>query len=104
MASVRETIEWSYKDIKTLWIYCDYRHALKLRNQPIAKILFVCLLLRNAYVTLNGSQVGDYLDMLPPTLEEWTAQGPQARPLPNSSIFSPNYQPNNENGEGEEEE
>ena len=55
---------------------------LKLRNQPVAKIMFVCMLLRNAYVTMNGSQVSEYLISLPPSFEHWVSQGPSARPLP----------------------
>ena len=90
-SSVREIIEWSYKEVKSLWKYCDYKHVLQLRNQPVAKIFFVCLLLRNVYVTIHGSQVGTYMDMMPPTLEEWTEQGQQARPLPNNNIWSPDF-------------
>ena len=44
MASVREIVEWSYKDVKQLWKYCDFDQGLKLRKQPVAKIIFVCLL------------------------------------------------------------
>ena len=91
MASVREAIEWSYKDVKQLWKYCDYKHILQLRKQPVAKIFFICLLLRNVYVTLHGSQVSDYFTMMPPTLEEWTSQGMQAHPIPNNHIFGDNY-------------
>jgi hypothetical protein len=90
-SSVREIIEWSYKETKQLWKYCDYEHVLKLRNQPVSKIFFVCLLLRNVYVTIHGSQVSTYMSMMPPTLEEWTEQGPQARPLPDNNIWSPNF-------------
>jgi len=108
MSSVRETVEWSYKDVKVLWKYCDYRHVLHLRNQPVAKIFFVCMLLRNAYVTLHGSQISEYMFMLPPTFEEWVAQGPSARPIPNNSIFSNNYEPPSEesssDSDDEEEE
>ena len=82
MAAVRETIEWSYKDLKTTWKYCDYKHALKIRNQPLGKIFFVCMLLRNAHVTLNGNQTCDYFICHPPNLEHWLSQGPKARPLP----------------------
>ena len=32
------------------------------------------------------------MNMMPPSLEEWTEQGPNARPLPTNNIFSPNYQ------------
>ena len=77
IASCRETVEWTYKDDKGQWKYCDYKNVLQLRGQPVAKIMFICLLLRNAYVTLNGSQVSEYLVMMPPSFEEWTSQGPQ---------------------------
>ena len=82
MAAVRETIEWSYKDLKTTWKYCDYKHALKIRNQPLGKIFFVCMLLRNAHVTLNGNQTCDYFICHPPSLEHWLSQGLRAKPLP----------------------
>ena len=82
MAAVRETIEWSYKDLKTIWKYCDYKHALKIRNQPLGKIFFVCMLLRNAHVILNGNQTSDYFVCHPPSLEHWLSQGRNARPLP----------------------
>ena len=45
IAAIREPIEWNYKDLKTLWKYLDYRNVLKLRNQPVAKFVFVCMLL-----------------------------------------------------------
>lgn len=47
----------------------DYKEGLKIRKQPVAKIMFICLLLRNAYVTMNSGQAGLYMSMLPPTLE-----------------------------------
>ena len=91
MASVRETVEWSYKDSKTLWKYCDYKHCLKIRQQPLGKIIFVSMLLRNAFITLCGSQILEYLDILPPSLENWTSQGPRARPIPQNSCFHPDF-------------
>ncbi len=93
MASVREIIEWPYKDEKGPWKYIDYKHVLKLNQQPIGKIVFICMLLRNAHVCLNGCQGGEYLDMLPSTLEEWTSQGSCAHPFPNTCIWSPTYIP-----------
>jgi hypothetical protein len=86
-SSVRESIEWNYKDLKTTWKYIDYKHALKLQNQPVAKMIFVCLLLRNAHVTMNGCQSSAYFSLQPPTFEDWTAAGPQAFPLPDNLIF-----------------
>ena len=93
MASVREAIEWSYKDLKVLWKYCDYKDALQLRKQPVCKIFFVCMLLRNAHITMNGCQANPYFVMMPPTFEHWVSQGPDARPIPTNSTFSPNYRP-----------
>lgn len=92
MSSVRETVEWSYKDVKGMWKYLDYRHVMKLRQQPVAKIMFVCMLLRNAYVTMNACQTAEYLDILPPTLEQWLSQGLRAHPLPSNCVFSDDYE------------
>lgn len=104
MAACRETIEWSYKDLKTIWKYCDYKHVLKIYGQPVGKIVFVCMLLRNAHVTVRGSQVREYFNMLPPTLEEWLSQGPQAHPIPQDSIFSPDYQVRNIDSDDESDD
>ncbi len=35
----------------------------------------------------------EFFEMMPPTLEEWTSQGPRAHPLPSTCIWSPNYEP-----------
>ena len=64
IASCRETVKWTYKDDKGQWKYCDYKHVLQLRGQPVAKIMFICLL------TLNGSQVSEYLQHHISTIEE----------------------------------
>ena len=40
---------------------------------------------------MNGSQTSLYFDMPPPTFEEWVAQGSQAHPIPDNSIFIPNF-------------
>ena len=107
MSSVRESAEHSYCQGKDLWKYTDYKHVLQLYKQPIAKIIFVTLLLRNAYVTMNASQISEYFLMAPPTLADWTFHGPKARPLPSNCIFSPNYvRPHNfeDNDDVEDEE
>ena len=38
-SSVRETVEFTYKDTKGQWKYCDYKHVLRLRQQPFGSIL-----------------------------------------------------------------
>jgi hypothetical protein len=86
-ASVRQSIEWNYKDIKTQWKYCDYKHALKLHNQPLSKIFLVCILLRNAYTTMNACETALFFNCPAPDFETWIAQGPKGRPIPDDSIF-----------------
>ena len=103
MASVRESAEWSYKDLKGQWKYCDYNHVLQLTKQPVFKIVFVCILLRNAYVSMHGSQATEYFVDLPPSFEEWVEQGPHARPLPPTSIFSPDYVPPSDDEDEDED-
>lgn len=108
LSSVRETVEWSYKDVKMLWKYCDYKHVLQMRKQPVAKIMFVCMLMRNAYVTMNACQTAEFLDMMPPSLEDWLSQGPCAHPLPSNCVWSedyeiPDYISDDEDSENEED-
>jgi hypothetical protein len=91
IAAIREPIEWDYKDLKTMWKYMDYKHVLSLKKQPIAKIVFVSMLLRNAHVTMNGNQTAHYFLCQPPTLEQWLSQGPRAKEIPIDSIFHPNH-------------
>jgi hypothetical protein len=97
LSSVRETIEWDYKDLKTYWKYLDYKHALQLRRQPLGKIMLVCLLLRNAMNTMIPNQTAQYFNCIPPSFDEWTAQGPRAKPIPEDCIFNLNFNYYNDN-------
>jgi hypothetical protein len=90
-SSIREPIEWNYKDLKVMFKYMDYKHFMKLRNQPLAKIVFVCLLLRNAYNTMNPGQTSQYFVCDPPTFEDWVSQGPKAHPLPDNLKFNKSF-------------
>ena len=76
-SSVRECIEWGYRDIKERWRALDYKKLLRIRNMPVGKMFAFALLLKNAHCCLNGNQTSNYFDCLPPTLVEWTSQGPR---------------------------
>jgi hypothetical protein len=93
MSAIREQIEWNYKDLKMLWKYLDYKHVLKLRKQPVAKIVFVCMLLRNAHCSIYGNESSEYFNITPPSFEEWLSQGPDALPIPNDIIWSRTPEP-----------
>jgi hypothetical protein len=71
LASVRETIEWEYKDLKTYWKYCDYRHVLKIKGQPVGKIVFVSMLLRNLHSCMYANQAVKYFSFAGPPLHEY---------------------------------
>jgi hypothetical protein len=92
MSSVRESVEWGYKDLKTIWKVCDWRNVLKLRDQPVAKIMFVCFLLKNIHTTFYACQTAVHFLIQPPTFEDYISQGPKAHPIPNDIIFSDNYE------------
>lgn len=104
MSSCRQTIEWDYKDVKMMWKYCDYSTALQLRKQDIGEIFFLCLLLRNAHVCLNACQAAEYFDLHPPSLELWTSQGMNAKPLPPDSPWNPYYVPDLSDADNSDEE
>jgi len=104
MSSVRECIEWDYQHLKTQWKYMDYKHVLKLRNQPVGKIVFVCMLLRNAHCSMNASQTSEYFSLKPPSFEDWVSAGPRAYPIPEDNpIFMVRENPNTTREVGAEE-
>jgi DDE superfamily endonuclease len=78
MGSCREVIEWDYGNLGQQWKALDYRHGLKMRKQPVAKMYLVGMLLRNSYNCQNHGQTSLYFNCPPPTLHEWTAGGPRA--------------------------
>jgi hypothetical protein len=96
MSSVRESIEWSYKDMKTLWKACTFKSCLKIRRQPLPKIFFVCFLLRNIHCTFYQCQSAGYFTFPAPEFEHYISQGKKGRPLPDDSIFSVNYRLQND--------
>lgn len=77
MSSCRETIEWDYGNVGYMWKLLDYKHGLKIRTMPIGKLYLTAMILRNAYVTMNGCQTSTFFRLLPPSFFDWVAQGPQ---------------------------
>lgn len=57
----------------------------------MAKIVFVCFLLKNIYATLYANITSNYFLLLPPEFEDYIGQGPQAKPIPEDSLFNDNY-------------
>ena len=73
MSTTRESIEWSYGELKQMFPFLLEKEKLKLMNMPIREIYFTCLLLRNCLNCLYGSKTSAYFELIPPSLEEYMA-------------------------------
>ena len=74
--------------MEALWL----QTCVTITKTASGKIFFICLLLRNIYVTLHGSQASNYFTMAPPTLEEFSSQRISAHLIPPTNIFSEHYE------------
>lgn len=74
MSSMREAVEWSYKDLKQMWTRNDFARSLKVRQAPISLIYISSTLLLNFKTCIeNGGQVGAYFNCSSPTLNAYIA-------------------------------
>ncbi|KAH9112469.1 hypothetical protein AeMF1_013204 [Aphanomyces euteiches] len=73
MSSVRESVEWSFHIIKSLWGYVSVDKKMKVRNSPVGMFWLVAALLTNCNTCLKpqGNQISMYFGLRPPTLEEY---------------------------------
>ncbi|KAF0742647.1 hypothetical protein Ae201684_002350 [Aphanomyces euteiches] len=73
MSSVRESVEWSFHIIKSLWGYVSVDKKMKVRNSPVGMFWLVAALLTNCNSCLKpqGNQISMYFGLRPPTLEEY---------------------------------
>jgi hypothetical protein len=77
MPSCRQSIEWNYGDLKYKWSFINQNKNLQLSNQLVISTVICVMLFINAHVTLNGNITSDYFNYLPPTLANWTKDGPR---------------------------
>jgi hypothetical protein len=80
MSSCRESIEWNYGEVGRFWPLVDYKEVLQMRKMPVGAMVLTAMILRNALNTITPFQTSTYFHLNPPTLEQWLAQGPNARP------------------------
>jgi hypothetical protein len=72
MSKVRESVEWNFGRMKTLWAFITFKNLQKIMLSPVAKIVGVAMLLTNCHCCYNkGNQISSYFNMQPPTLEEY---------------------------------
>ena len=72
MSSVREAVNWTYKDIKQLWTTQDYNRQLNVRLSPVALLYQTAAILWNFRVCMSGGgQESSYFNCQPPSLSEY---------------------------------
>lgn len=71
MSSLRVCVEWKFSKIIAQFPFVDYKKNLKLYKQGVSKYFKVATILTNCHTCLYGSQVCDYFECDPPTLEEY---------------------------------
>lgn len=79
MATVRESVEWSFGKLVTIWAYLDYRKKLKLRQAPLGVVFGVCALLTNLHTCYYGSEVSHFFGVAPPSPSQYLNGEPDAR-------------------------
>ncbi len=71
MSAVREAVEWGFGKVTQYFRYIDFKPGLKVLLSPVGKYYRIAVLLANSHTCLNGSQVSEYFDCHPPTLEDY---------------------------------
>ncbi len=71
LSSCRQTIEWDYGNLATMWSYLDFKKVLRMRRMKIANAYISGLILRNANNTFYGCNTSLFFKCLPPSFEAW---------------------------------
>jgi hypothetical protein len=73
MSSVRESVEWGFGRIKTLWEFMNWDKKQRARQSPVGKTFQVAVLLTNCHTCLQplGNQISMYFGLKPPSLQEY---------------------------------
>ncbi|KAF0730070.1 hypothetical protein AaE_009328 [Aphanomyces astaci] len=72
MSRVRQSVEWNFKILKTLWSFITFKMLSKIQLSPVAKIVSIAMLLTNCHCChFRGNQISDFFDLEPPSLKEY---------------------------------
>jgi len=77
MSCARETIEWNYGHLKTMFKAVDTPKRLRLRRNRVEDMVLTAFVMRNAWVSMYGSQTTLYFNCPAPQFEDWVAAGPR---------------------------
>ena len=72
MSSARQSVEWSFGEISTIFAFVDMRRQQKVALQPIGLYYRMAVLLNNCRLCLlRGNQTSDTFQIAPPLLREY---------------------------------
>jgi hypothetical protein len=71
MKPVRECVEWGFGKLGKLFAFTDFGKNQKIFLQSVGKHFMVSALLCNAHSCVYGSQISQYYNLDPPSLEEY---------------------------------
>jgi hypothetical protein len=80
MSSLRETIEWDYGDVARYFPFVKVKQVLKMKRISVVDIYLRAMIMRNALNAIKPNNTAIYYSNRPPTLAQWTAQGPNVAP------------------------
>jgi len=70
MSALRASVEWGFKDGKTILGHLDFRWKQKVQEVPVGKLFLVSCFLWNIRCCLYGSPTATFFSCLEPTLDE----------------------------------
>lgn len=71
MSALRVSVEYGFGKILQLFAFVDFKKNQKLYLQRLKMQYYVAALLTNCYICMNGSQICDFFQCLPPSINEY---------------------------------
>lgn len=71
MSKVRITVEWYFKEVKSLWSFVDCKRRLRVLQMPVGMMYQAAVLLTNFRNCLEPNEISQYFNCRPPNLQEY---------------------------------
>ncbi|XP_075526500.1 uncharacterized protein LOC142558232 [Dermacentor variabilis] len=71
MSRVRQAVEWGFGKVISEFAFLDFKKNQKLLRQEVAHMYKAATILTNCHTCLYGSQVSQYFELHPPSLNEY---------------------------------
>ncbi|XP_055342334.1 uncharacterized protein LOC129590913, partial [Paramacrobiotus metropolitanus] len=71
MSTVRESVEWGFKEVVKEFAFVDFKKQMKIFENPVNKIFRIAVLLTNCRNCLYPNQASQYFNLEPPFLKEY---------------------------------